>query len=36
LKNTQAVLDAILNIAENRTHSPTPLPEGEGLKSDAQ
>jgi very-short-patch-repair endonuclease len=36
LKNTQAVLDAILNIAENRTLSPTPLPEGEGLKSYAQ
>jgi len=31
LSNTSAVLAAILDVLENRTLSPTPLPEGEGL-----
>jgi very-short-patch-repair endonuclease len=31
LQQTAAVLEAILGAAQNRTLSPTPLPEGEGL-----
>jgi very-short-patch-repair endonuclease len=31
LQETEAVLEAILNFARNRTLSPTPLPQGEGL-----
>ncbi|MBD8873346.1 DUF559 domain-containing protein [Rhodanobacter sp. DHB23] len=34
LQQTEAVLEAILGIAENRTLTPTPLPEGEGLKGE--
>ena len=32
LRNTDAVLEAILSAMENRTLTPTPLPEGEGLQ----
>ncbi|HET6913502.1 MAG TPA: endonuclease domain-containing protein [Rhodanobacteraceae bacterium] len=32
LRNTDAVLEAILSAVENRTLTPTPLPEGEGLQ----
>jgi len=32
LRHTDAVLDAILSAVENRTLTPTPLPEGEGLQ----
>ena len=35
LIRTNEVLAAILEFAENRILSPTPLPEGEGLKSEA-
>jgi very-short-patch-repair endonuclease len=35
LIHTNELLVEILEFAENRTLSPTPLPEGEGLKSDA-
>jgi len=31
LQQTDAVLEAILSVAQDRTLSPTPLPEGEGL-----
>jgi very-short-patch-repair endonuclease len=31
LQRTEAVLGAILDAAENRTLTPTPLPAGEGL-----
>jgi len=31
LQQTDAVLEAILGVVENRTLTPTPLPEGEGL-----
>ena len=34
LQQTDAVLEAILAIAQDRTLTPTPLPEGEGLKSE--
>ena len=34
LQQTEAVLEAILGVAENRTLTPTPLPQGEGLKSE--
>src|SRR5690348_7894668 len=32
LRQTNAVLEAILSAVENRTLTPTPLPEGEGLQ----
>ena len=32
LRDTDAVLEAILGTIENRTLTPTPLPEGEGLQ----
>lgn len=32
LQQTDAVLEAILRAAENRTLTPTPLPAGEGLE----
>jgi len=32
LQQTEAVLEAILSVAENRTLTPTPLPTGEGLE----
>jgi Uncharacterized protein conserved in bacteria len=32
LQQTEAVLEAILGAAENRTLTPTPLPPGEGLE----
>ncbi|HEV8694462.1 MAG TPA: DUF559 domain-containing protein [Lysobacter sp.] len=34
LLQTEAVVEAIFNFASNRTLTPTPLPMGEGLKSD--
>lgn len=34
LQQTEAVLEAILGAAGNRTLTPTPLPEGEGLNSE--
>ncbi|MGH8146542.1 MAG: endonuclease domain-containing protein [Rhodanobacteraceae bacterium] len=32
LRQTDAILEAILSAVENRTLTPTPLPKGEGLK----
>src|SRR5690348_13682918 len=34
LRRTEAVLEAILGAAENRTLTPTPLPEGEGFQGE--
>ena len=34
LQQTEAVLESILSASENRTLTPTPLPAGEGLKSE--
>lgn len=31
LRDTDTILEAILSVVENRTLTPTPLPEGEGL-----
>ena len=35
LIRTDAVVEAIFNVASDRTLTPTPLPAGEGSKSDA-
>lgn len=36
LQQMEAVIEAILRAAHDRTLTPTPLPEGEGLKSEEQ